>query len=208
MSKQASSEEWFDAEHVETRFTALLICDNKQCEEVSAVVGKGELDGVPDERQQHMDYVPIFYPNFVWPSPRLINLPIECPATVIEELDYAFASSWSDFNGSCNHIRRATELLLDSLRVNKTRQIKGKRTTLGLHSRIESMRLKYPGAHASLMAIKWLGNAGSHPSALDRAAVFDALDIFESVLHALYDKHPERIKKLVAKVNRRRGPVK
>lgn len=101
----------------------------------------------------------------------------------------------------------AVELLLDALRIKKlTINKHGKRMRLCLHDRIVSMKSKYPTVHNKLLAIKWLGNEGSHPGTLTRDLVFDALDIFESVLDKLYSKHPMTIEKLVHAVNLRKGP--
>lgn len=206
-TQQAWSEEWFGAEHVEMRFVALMKCDNKKCSESASIAGRGEVLEFPDERMEKIEHQDIFYPTYVVPSPTLIELPTRCPQNVSEELAKAFVASWGDFSAAGNHIRAATELLLDALKIKKTKaQGARNRVPLNLHSRIESIKAKYPAVYELLLAIKWLGNAGSHPGALTRNSVFDAFDILESALNSLYSDHPKAIGKLVRAVNRRRGP--
>lgn len=209
-SEQARSEEWFGAEHVELRFVALFKCDNEKCKEAASLAGRGEVQELHEDHMEDVKYVEVLFPTYVNPSPLLITLPLRCPNSVTEELIKSFTASWGDFPSAGNHIRTATELLLDSLRINKTAPIKNKtkRHSLTLHERIETIKTKHPNVHEHLLAIKWLGNAGSHSASLTRDSVFDALDIFESVLEELYSNHPKNIKQLVTAVNLRKGPVR
>jgi hypothetical protein len=204
---EASNHEAFEASWVKQRFVALLKCDNGKCKEPVVVAGTGTVEEWPDEHLTEMLYEDVFVPTYVLPSPKLIDIPPNAPSAVVEELNQAFIASWSDFSSAGNRIRSATERLLDALRIPKTTvNARGKKENLTLHSRIDKTKTKFPMTHQSLLAVKWLGNAGSHSSALSRDAVFDALDIFEAVLHELYSTHPSAIKKLVAQVNARKGP--
>jgi hypothetical protein len=206
-TERVSKEEGFDFDWVETRFIALLKCDNKNCCEVATVAGKGHVEEWPDEELRRMDYGNVFAPTYVTPSPALITLPLRCPTTVTQELLMSFVASWSDYAAAGNHIRTAAELLLDALKINKTKANgHGKRQRLSLHNRIVSIKISHQEVHDSLLAIKWLGNASSHAGELTREVVFDALDIFESVLASLYSDHPRKIKDLVIAVNKRKGP--
>ena len=208
-TQSASSEDAFEASWVEQRFVSTLKCDNPKCGEVAVVAGTGKVDERPDEHLSQMLYEDVFYPKYFLPSPRLIDIPASCPTEVVEELEQAFVASWGDYASAGNRVRAAVERLLDALRVHRqTVNGKGKRELITLHSRITKIRGKYHAAHDSLLAIKWLGNAGSHSGLLTREAVFDALDIFESVLVGLYSKHPSVIRRLVSSVNARKGPAR
>lgn len=208
-TQEASDHEAFEASWVEQRFVAMLKCDNVKCKEPVVLAGTGRVEEWPDEHLTEMFYEDVFTPAYVFPSPRLIALPPNAPSAVVEELNQAFTASWSDFASAGNRIRAAAECLMDALRIPKTTvNAKGKKEPLKLHSRIDKTKAKYPTTHQSLLAVKWLGNAGSHSTVLTRDAVFDALDIFEAVLHELYSTHPSAIKKLVAQVNARKGPTR
>ena len=55
------------------------------------------------------------------------------------------------------------EILLDNLKVPKTElSKKSKRKRLTLHSRIEKLSETHPNIEKHLLAIKWIGNDGSH----------------------------------------------
>jgi len=207
-TKKIENEQWFDSEYDELRFVAMLTCDNERCGEVAVVAGKGWVDDWHDDDGNHL-YQHLFLPYHVQPSPLLISIPEKCPHEVRLELEYAFLSSWSDFAAAGNHIRSATERILDSLKVLK--QIvnrKNKRQRLSLHDRIERIKESHPDVYECFMAIKWLGNAASHSSVLTRDSVFDALDILESVMERVYSKHPAALKLLVRQVIARRGPMR
>ena len=208
-TKQAANEQWFDADHVRLRFAAVLVCDNGSCGEPASLSGTGSVSEEPDDDIQNSVYVEYFVPDHFRPSPALIDIPAQCPSEVAEELKLAFIASWGDFAASGNHIRTAAEHLLTALRVRKTVTAKtGKKSWMTLHARIEKVEASHPTVSQSLFAIKWLGNAGSHSGELTRENVYDALDIFETVLHELYVNHARAIKKLVTAVNRRKGPIR
>jgi hypothetical protein len=207
-TQEASSELAFEASWVEQRFVAALKCDNKKCGEIAVVAGTGRVDEFPDEHLTEMLYEDVFYPKYFSPSPSLISIPANCPFEVVTELRYAFVVAWSDYASAGNRIRAAVERLMDALRIQKqTVNGRGKRHAITLHERITKTKGRYTAAHDALLAIKWLGNAGSHTDSLTRDDVFDALDIFESVLSDLYSKHPSAIRRLVKSVNARKGPV-
>jgi hypothetical protein len=66
--------------------------------------------------------------------------------------------------------RRSVERQLDARRIPKTHP-------MALHDRIERIKDSQPNAHAALMAIKSLGNAGSHTDELSRDDLFNAFDL-------------------------------
>jgi hypothetical protein len=207
-SARASGEQWFDADDVEYRFSALLKCDNTACKEVASVAGTGELESIPDKLMESLEYEPRLFPTYFNPSPSLIAIPPHSPDEVREQLHAAFVSSWGESAAAANRIRVAAELLLDALRVPKTVVAQNKRQRLSLHNRIHQLPHRHTAVKNSLLAIKWLGNHGAHAAEMSQDAVYDALDIFESLLTDLYSEHPRRIARLISAVNRRRGPVR
>lgn len=202
---EESSEMHFEPEMAILRFVAILKCDNDRCRESSVVAGTGYVE---DWSYEVQDYREFFVPDYICPSPRLITIPSSSPASVTKELEQAFTASWGDYSSAGNRIRAAVERLMDDLNIPKTTIAKGKRKPLTLHSRIDKAQKKVPRLHESLLAIKWLGNAGSHSTALTQKDVFDALDIFEIVLDELYSQHSSTIEALVKRVNRRKGPAR
>jgi hypothetical protein len=208
-SREAHEHEAWDADWIEYRFSALLICNNERCKETVSVAGLGQVEMIQTSFDGDYDYVEFFYPQHVSPSPPLITLSKEYPETVVAELKKAFVSSWNDFPSTGNHIRSAVERLLDFLKEPKTKLGKlGKRERLSLHTRIGSLASRDKELSDALLAVKWLGNAGSHSDELSREDIFDALDIIDLNLDDLFVRHRARVKKLVTKINRKKGPAK
>lgn len=208
-SREAHSHEAWDPEWIEYRFSVLLLCNNEKCQEPVTVLGKGKVDLVQTADEGDYEYVESFYPEHVAPSPDLIEIPDNYPEEVSDALKRAFVASWSDFSAAGNHIRVAVERLLDHLKEPKTKVGKsGKRERLNLHTRIDALARRDKELSDSLLAVKWLGNVASHTDDLSQEDIFDALDILDVILGDLFVRHRARVKKLVAAINKNKGPAK
>jgi Domain of unknown function (DUF4145) len=84
-----------------------------------------------------------------------------------------------------------------------------KRSKLTLHDRIVAFRATNLDAADLLLAVKWLGNAGSHAdmAGISRHDVLDGMEITEHVLHLLFDKSGQAVTKLAKSINKRKGPL-
>ena len=204
---QEQGEVWFEAEHVALRFSALLECQNDRCKETVAVSGVGKCyEDQSDDRTQ-LEWYSYFMPLHVYPPLNFIPLADTVPTEVRESLIASFSLVWASPPAAANQVRAAIENLLTVLRVPRAKRIRSVRMApLTLHRRIEMLKLRNAGVADALFAIKWVGNSGSHVSNLTRDDVFDAYDILEEVLSALFVKHRETTHKLIKEINRRRGP--
>ena len=206
-SIQARDHPAWDPDWSQHRFTALLKCNNSNCSEAASIAGAGRLEFV--QTGHDTDYEEFFTPEFFKPSPNLISIPADCPPEAVSQLQQAFVASWGDSSAAANHIRVAVERLLDHIKQPQTRlSPKGKREVLSLHKRIESLAARDKSLSESLLAVKWLGNAASHSDVLTRDEIFDAMDILEVALQALFSKNGAAIKRLVKQINQRKGPAK
>ena len=205
-SLKAQDHEAWDADWVILRFSALLQCNNDSCSESVGVTGRGRVEIVQTSAYDG-EYVEFFYPEYFNPSPSLIALPHSCPEEVTAEIKRAFVASWGDCPAAVNRIRAGVERLLDFLKEPKTKiNRKGARERISLHNRIVALGARDRALSDSLLAIKWLGNVGSHSDAVSRSDVFDALDILEIVLDELFIKHRKRVTELVSAINKKKGP--
>lgn len=60
-----------------------------------------------------------------------------------------------------------------------------------------------------MLAIKWLGNAGSHSQkTVSRDDVIDAYELLEHILQEIYMQKTEKLKTKAQKINKMKGPVK
>jgi hypothetical protein len=149
----------------------------------------------------------------ITPPPSMIAVPLGCDNRIREELIAAFGLFWQDYASALNRIRNAIELLLTEMGVKRFGKNKttGKRTIITLDSRIQILRNKKASLDElcnRLLAIKHLGNAGSHPGEVTESDVFDGLDIVEHVLNEIYEKHASVLAKMVKQINAQKGPRK
>jgi hypothetical protein len=129
------------------------------------------------------------------------------PAPIVDLIKSAFVLSWGDYEACLNRVRTCLEMLLDTLQIPRSTVKAGGRNRLTLHKRVELAQTKVPSLSPFLMAAKHLGNAGSHNRGLIRDDVFDALDLLEVVVMALYGEQ-KKVSRLALKISRNRGPLK
>lgn len=197
----------WDPDWVQRRFAGILTCDFTNCGELVAVLGNVNVE----ERYEHIGdghwdrvYGDLFHPRSLLPAPLPIRPPSDTPELVSGALQEAAALLWQSPEGAANQVRQAVEHLMDCKGV--TRSLPG--AYLSLHSRISEFRVQDAKNAEILLAVKWLGNNGSHAGGLTRDDVFDAFDMLELVLVNLYDTTTADIMTKVKAINTQRGPVR
>ncbi|MFO0849924.1 MAG: DUF4145 domain-containing protein [Gemmataceae bacterium] len=199
----------FDSDSATGRFVCLLECSKPACRESCAVSGNHDMT-------RGGEYGDELYatgrPTSISPPPPMIRVPDECPKPIANEVRAAFGLFWMDHSSALNRIRNAIELLLTEMGVKRHGQkAGGGRTRLSLDSRIALLRSKKPklsGLCDQLLAVKHLGNAGSHPGDVQVKDVFDGFDILEQILNDTYANHASVLAKMVKQINQRKGPRK
>lgn len=207
-SSDGHSHDAWEPDWILERFACLLICQNRDCGEVVALGGKTSHEEDHDWEQQTMHWSRAFVPQAFTPAPPIFPIPLECPDEVSAELKKAFGLYWSDPASSANRLRVAVEVMLNDQRVAKTVvNKKGKREALTLHARIERFKAKDAEAAHYLLAIKWLGNAGSHSGldAVDDDDLLGAFELIENVIERLYVRREARLKQIARGLNQRKG---
>jgi hypothetical protein len=97
---------------------------------------------------------------------------------------------------------------MDSKKIAKSYLDGNKRKEYKLHNRIELFKTSNPEEADSLMAIKWIGNSGSHKSdVLTKDDILDGFEILDHVTTKLYETESKKIKKLREQINKRRKPI-
>jgi hypothetical protein len=206
-SSRARDHEAWEPEWIEGRFICMLDCS---CGEHIAVVGRQGVEqgftGPPDDPE--VDYYEFQEPLYFEPPLQLIEIHRQVPAHVAENLRQSFRLFWTDADAASNRIRQALEGLLDFYGVKRTViNKKRKRVELKLHARIEMFGRSGEPLSDHLMAVKWLGNAGSHPSTVvTRDDIFDAYEIMEFVLREKFDPLRERVGRLTKAINKSKKP--
>jgi hypothetical protein len=195
----------WDPEVDEGCFIAMLRCDSGICGESVAVSGLSYQSGYVDD-EAGINYETVYDLKYAYPPLHLFPIPKPTPPEVQAEIIAAFALVWSDPDAAATRVRLAVERLLDHFRIPRRKRTKIRMERLSLHRRIERFSEKRPEQGHQLFAIKWLGNAGAHESALTRDDIFDAFEILSHVLDELLDDQRTRIRKIAKEINRKKGP--
>lgn len=211
-SKEAHRHEAWDPDWIEYVYSGLLRCANDNCGEFVANTGTGGV-GVDvvldDDGEPEQAWGDFFRPKYFEPPLRLIELPEDCPISVSEPLLESFRLFFSSPPAASNNVRTALEALLTELGVRRYNTKNGKRIFLNLHSRISLLPAKYSELGELLLAIKWLGNAGSHADSVVKIDdVMDAYELIDHVLQELYAQKAKKAKALARKINKKKGPKK
>lgn len=189
---ERKSDDWF-FEMIDFAFTAWLEC--KKCNSKVAVAGNGGVEQY-QTGEYEWDYAEYFTPKSFHPGLQLFDVPKECPEHIKTNIAQAFSLYWIDCDASANRLRTALERLMDHLAIPKKRKTKaGSFEVLKLHRRLEIYAQKERALGEQLMALKYLGNSGSHETQVTRDELLDAFEILE---HALIEILQSRSKRLLA----------
>ncbi|ATB29498.1 DUF4145 domain-containing protein [Melittangium boletus] len=86
---------------------------------------------------------------------------------------------------------------------NKTKTVR-----LNLHHRIDILKQNNADLAQTLMAMKWVGNAGSHVGELTREDVLDGLELLEHTLIEVFDPREKELVRMRNQIIKRKGPRK
>jgi hypothetical protein len=186
----------------------MLFCSNPHCQEVVGFSGLTGFEQV-DDGEGGWTWDRYFVPIFFLPPPRIIEIPKDCPQNVRAELVAAFMLYWCHRAAAASRLRVAVELLLTHLGL-KRFEIRSAsrpgRRRLSLHERIELFRQKNSQLGNVVLAVKWLGNEGSHPGSLTKDDLLDAFEMMEHVLDEVFVRAKSPIPKIARQINRARAP--
>jgi len=196
-SEKAHSHDAFELEWMDLRFLGFYRCTNPECQHVVAVAGKvsyeSDYEELPNgEWEQRADsiYTPLAFAE----APPVIRVCEECPKAVLAELDRSFALYWMDRRSCATAIRSAVESLLDER--NAPREIKrkpGRTTRLPLHDRIVRFQETDPKPGKLLLAIKVIGNVGTHQDDITFDDLLTGYEILDHVIDLIYSRRAARI---------------
>lgn len=156
-------------------------------------------------------YINEYTPQFFSPSIMLFNPPAGTPKSVRDSLRRAFSICWSDIPASCNVLRVTVEILLKERWPEVPIVINGKYLNKKLNElkRIEEKKPKFLEIIDYFLAIKWLGNNGSHDNELEERDLAVAFKIMEKALILLYSQDDNSVSEWVRMINAAEGrPIK
>ena len=188
--------------------SAIFKCSTSNCAETVPMCGLSEITEYGEGEYEPECRRPLYF----YPPLPLFRISEKCPAAVAIEIKAGFALFWSDYAALMNHFRKAVEVIMDKLKVRKTKVVTDKKSGkrhykyIPLHSRIEDYQKKRPELGEQLEALKWLGNCGSHAGKIEQEDVFDACEILENFIQEHFERHGNRIQKMARSINKTKKP--
>jgi hypothetical protein len=204
-SVRSHKHEGFDFDWVAYVFTAWAQCTHPGCKQEYAIAGTGGVapQMTADDKWEYEEY---FAPKICHPMPDIFTFPPKCQDDVVSELRGAFAIFWLNSAACAGRLRVALECLMTHLGVPKRKKgANGKFSDLTLHGRIDAFAKKEPTIGSQLMALKWLGNTGSHYSNVSANDLLDAFEIMEHALKEIIGGHSARVAALAKKLTKKHG---
>jgi hypothetical protein len=203
-SENAKSHLAWDLEMMDLRFTGFYCCTNPKCREVVAVAGTlrytsyyEELPNGDSEEKADAHYTPL---AFVEPPP-VIRVCEGCPKTVSAHLDRSFGLYWMDQRSCATAIRTAVESLLDERGVPKEIERKsGKPARIPLHDRIVRFQEADQEPGKLLLAIRVIGNVGTHQEHITFEDLLTGYEILDHVIDLVYSGRAARVAGLAAEL--------
>lgn len=190
-----SMDEW-DPDWIIYRFTLKCVCNKKDCGEVAFVSGSGSVDQRYDSTGQ-VEWYNRFSIHSFYPAPKLCYIPPDTPMDVERLLKKSFDLYWTDVSAASNALRASLEALLDELKVPSQEVTNAGRTVrMTLHRRIEVWSATHKDFAELCLALKEVGNLGSHGDAVKPKHYFGSLEIYSHVLKELYENDAKKMKVL------------
>jgi hypothetical protein len=185
-------------------FYGSLRCNVAACHEAVLIAGDYtvDIDVDADGRTKERDFFKLHY---IRPALPIILPPEGTPPAVVAAIEAASVVVWADPSSAANRLRLAVEALLSAYGMRRFVNKNGKRLRLTTHARITEFKRDDPEVGATLEAVKWIGNSGSHDSELTIEDVLDGADILAYALRLMYDKTDDQMRRRVRVVNRMRG---
>lgn len=204
--------EGWDPAWIRYVFSCIFECTNANCKEVVSCCGEGRLEFFEYEDEGHgpvQSSDDRFSPRYFNPPLVLMDIPGSCPPEATARLTESFALFFADPGAALNCTRAAVEAVLTNLGIKRFVLANGKRKPVNLHQRIQLLSPRYNELKEMLLAVKWLGNAGSHDGDKPNAAdVRRTYDLLEHALSEIYEAKGQKLKAFAKKVNKKKGPLK
>lgn len=209
-SEAAHGQDYWEPEWTDGVFSWVLKCSDNKCGHYVIASGKYSVDLGIEETPWNVEQVwKIYYQPYAFSeAPPIIEIRDYFPKELEEHLASAFSLFWIDPSSCLNKIRTCVEDILTLKQIPRFSNRNNRRIRLTLHSRIERYSQQYPETGKFLMALKWLGNEGSHSgknSEIKRNDLIEAFEILEHAIEAIFSNKANALLRKANSINRRKG---
>ena len=210
-SSEGHKHEAWEPEWISGSFYWVLRCSIGKCAQRVVVAGEYVVDWDIEDTDHGPEqvYKDFFEPKGFSEAPPVFEIQNYYPEEVAKHLRGAFAMLWVDPASCLNRLRQCIEDILTIEKIPRFSTNNGRRTALTLHSRIEKYRSSNRDAAEFLMALKWLGNDGSHSgkklAKIERVHLLEAFEIMEMSLEKIFSSKNDRVRKRAKRINKKKG---
>jgi hypothetical protein len=205
-SSRARNHENWEPEWTHGTFHGSLRCSLAQCTEPVSIAGDYKIDLVlATDGKWFGEYDAFYRLRFAVPALPLLDPPSKTPDRVRRAVQAASATLWTDPAAAGNRLRFAIEELLTGHGVRRFSVRNGKQTRLTTHARIVAFQTRKTEAGDALMAVKWIGNEGSHADGLTATDIIDGAALLGHALRLLYDDSAKEMERRIKKINKAKG---
>jgi uncharacterized protein DUF4145 len=204
-----ASEDW-DPEWISGLHISKMKCGNPKCKSIATTTGEYKMvfDVVIDEEgRPQQTYSKELKINYVTPSsPLILKLKEhDYPVAVTQLIEEASSIALVSPGAAANRIRTAIDELLNVQKVIKLRTTKKGRERISTHERIKIFNIKNTAVSDILLAVKWIGNSGTHGDSITLTEILDGAELFAHALDRLYNKKHITLANKAKKINARKG---
>ena len=192
-----------DVDEPPSRFSAWFVCGYSKCGEVVSISGDcyyqygyNNVGQTITERK--------FQPRAMNPGPPVVPISDDVPEPIFSTLKDSFGLLWVSNEACAGRLRVVLELVLDNqgfpVEPDPGKFVSLDQRIKGWHSRHRAY-----GIAQSFMAVKWLGNVGSHETRISRDRLLDAYEILYRVLVQLFPPDERDLDELSEKIVKSKG---
>ena len=190
-------------------FTAKFMCNRSQCKAIVSACGKSNTVEEADP-YYGSEVILIHYPKYFQPTLKVFSIPKACPHAISLVIHECFELLLLNPSSCLNKIRIVLELILDHLKVPRTKSNKSGKQSL--HQRISylegAQEFKMSKYLNAILALKWIGNAGSHDVSAKYVDALDGLQILDLLVTAIFDISDSRLVKIIDLINEKKRLLK
>lgn len=180
-NKRLSQDDDYEMHMFRNDFCGFLQCNNFTCSEKIVVAGEILLEEIIT---YELKIIKKYSPTHFGRSPHIIEISGEYPEKIKLILLESFSLFWLNKSSCANRVRMCIEKVMDEFGVKKHDK---NNDIMSLHNRIELFAKDNKDLKEIILAIKWIGNEGSH-SSVNVENLLDGYWLADYMLKKLFKK--------------------
>jgi hypothetical protein len=171
-------------------FQMFLQCDLPERGAIVSVSGRTDIEVIGS------DVIEYLCPLSMFPAPPIIEIPPQTPSSVRKEIEKSFELFWLDLGACANRLRISIERIMDQAGIARRPPLAKRISTYEANGSIHGQ---------TMLALKFIGNIGSHEGSVDRNVLCDAYRIYEDALAEIFGRRTAKMDAIRARIIETKG---